>query len=380
MHHLKLLSLASAIVLTGSQSFAEERETGRFAIAGYGDVKYEESQANDTSSFSARFVPIFLFSLNDKTHIEAETEISVNESGETEVELEYADVHYFLTNNTTISAGKFLLPFGQFGPNIHPSWINRSVFSPGIYGGVGGHGGYQPMTGLLPVMSDIGVGLQHTITFGNNKKIFIDVYATNGIAEEEHADDEPLDDHGDEEPVVDEHALELPELGFEATSSDNNSNKAMGGRIAIALLPDIELGASYYTAKYDHDEELAFTAKGFDINWIGEYHILRGEYIQTDTDAFEEHEDGDLERISFDRNGWYLQSTFMLGKLFNTLHGTDLVVEYAETNKILEAERWAYGINYWLDDRSVLKATYEDTQVHDGEDDVRFAVQYSYGF
>ncbi len=390
MHHLKLLSLASAIALMGSQTLAEESKSGRFAIAGYGDVKYEDSQANDTSSFSARFVPIFLFSLNDKTHIEAETEISVNEAGETEVELEYADVHYFLTDNTTISAGKFLLPFGQYGPNLHPSWINRSAFSPGIYGGVGGHGGYQPMTGLLPVMTDIGVGLQHTITFGNNKKIFIDVYATNGIAEEEHDEDELLDDHGDEEPVVDDHGdeepvvddhgLELPELAFEATSSDNNSNKAMGGRIAIAFLPEIELGASYYTAKYDHEEELEFTATGFDINWIGEYHILRGEYIQTDTDAFEEHEDGDLERINFDRNGWYLQSTFMLGKYFTSLHGFDLVVEYAETNKILEADRWAYGINYWLDDRSVLKATYEDTRVHDGEDDVRFAIQYSYGF
>lgn len=388
MQKVKLLSLATAIALIGNQALADESEIGRFAIAGYGDVKYENSDTNDTSSFSARFVPIFLFSLNDKTHIEAETEISINEDGETEVELEYANAHYFLTDNTTLSAGKFLLPFGQYGPNLHPSWINRSAFSPGIYGGLGGHGGYQPMTGLLPVMSDIGVGLQHTIVFSNDTKVFIDVYATNGVAEEEHAE-EPLDDHGDEEPVVDDHddepvvddhALEIPELGFEATSADNNSDKAMGGRIAIAFLPELEIGASYYTAKYDHDEELAFTAKGFDINWIGEYHILRGEYIQTDTDSFEEHEDGDLERINFDRNGWYLQSTFMLGKLFNTLHGTDLVVEYAETNKLFEAERWAYGINYWLDDRSVLKATYEDTKVHDGDDDVRFAVQYSYGF
>ena len=75
-------------------------------------MKYEESDLLDSSAFSARFVPIFLFSLNDKMHVEAETEISLNEAGETEVELEYADIHYFLTDTTTVTAGKFLLPFG----------------------------------------------------------------------------------------------------------------------------------------------------------------------------------------------------------------------------------------------------------------------------
>ena len=98
------------------------------------------------------------------------------------------------------------------------------------------------------------------------------------------------------------------------------------------------------------------------------------------TDAFEEDEHEENKVITFDRNGWYLQATFMAGKMFNVLQGTDFVVEYAETNKINEAERWAYGINYWLDSRAVIKATYEDTTVNDGEDDKRFAIQYSYGF
>ena len=387
MRKLTSISLAVAVALAGGHVIASENsDQGRFTIAGYGDIKYEDSKAQNTSAFSARFVPIFLFNLNEKTHIEAETEISVNESGETEVELEYANAHYFLTNNTTITAGKFLLPFGQFGPNLHPSWINRSAFSPGIYGGLGGHGGYQPMTGLLPVMTDIGIGVQHVISLGNNQKIFIDYYATNGLAEEEGHSEEPVDDHGDEEPVVDdhgeeeEHGLELPELAFEATSADNNSNKAIGGRIAYAFLPDIEIGMSYYNAKYDHDEQLEFTATGIDLNWIGEYHMLRGEYIETDTDALEEHEDGDIEFLKYSRSGWYLQSTFMLGKLLDALHGTDLVIEYSETNKLLPEQRWVYGINYWLDDRSVIKATYEDTNIFDNTEDTRFAIQYSYGF
>ncbi|AIY66413.1 porin [Pseudoalteromonas piratica] len=382
---LKLLPIAIATAVVSGQLLAnEQQENSRFAIAGYGDVKYEDSKVMDSSAFSARFIPIFLFSLSDKIHIEAETEISIDEQGETEVELEYADIHYFLSDTTTFTAGKFLLPFGQYGPYQHPSWINRSVFSPGIYGGIGGHGGYQPMQGLLPVMSDIGVGIQHIIPLGKNQKILFDLYMTNGLAAEAPHDDE--EEGHDEESIlegneeVDEHTLELPELAFEARSGDNNSDKALGGRIAYAFLPGVEVGASYYTAKYDDDQQLGFTATGFDINWIGNHYIVRGEYIRTEADAFEEDEHEENKVITFDRNGWYLQATFMAGKMFSVLQGTDFVVEYAETNKINEAERWAYGINYWLDSRAVIKATYEDTTVHDGEDDKRFAIQYSYGF
>ena len=68
-----------------------------------------------------------------------------------------------------------------------------------------------------------------------------------------------------------------------------------------------------------------------------------------------------------------------LGMLFN-LGSTELVLEYAETNKIEEAERWMVGVNYWLDPRSVIKVGYEDTDVVEGPDDTRFAVQFSYGF
>lgn len=372
MNMLKFLPFAIGAFFASGQLLANElQNNGRFALAGYGDIKYEDSKLKDTSAFSARFVPIFLFSLSDRMHVEAETEISIDDNGETKFDLEYADIHYFVSDTTTVTAGKFLLPFGQFGPNQHPSWINRSVFTPGIYGGIGDHGGYQPMPGLLPVMSDIGIGAQHIIPLGNHQKIFFDVYVTNGVAPEAAHD---------EETALEDVSVEIPEIAFEATSSDNNSNKAIGGRIAYAILPTIEIGASYYTAKYDNDEKLDFSATGFDLNWIGSHYIVRSEYISTQTDAFDDDQNEQHRVITFDRNGWYVQTTFLAGKIFEALQGTDIVIEYAETNKINKAERWAYGINYWLDSRAVIKATYEDTTVHDGEDDKRFAIQYSYGF
>jgi len=372
--------LAFASSTTAFQVYATPQDdTGRFVFAGYGDVKYEKSDLQDSSAFSARFVPIFLFSLNDKMHVEAETEISLNEAGETEIELEYADIHYFLTDTTTITAGKFLLPFGQFSANWHPSWINRTPWTPGIYGS---HGSSQAMTPLLPILSDVGIAVQQTFYFSSKQKIFLDLYVTNGASAEAHAEEEVVDEHDEEaEEGEDEHAAAFPEVEFEATSGDNNKNKAFGGRIAYAFLPAIEIGASYYTAKYDEDERLDITAQGFDINLIGSHYLIRGEYISTETDGLEEEDEHEAADIAvFKRNGWFLQSVFQAGQIWPQLGGTELVVEYAKTNKFAEAKRWVAGVNYWLDARSVIKFSYEDTDVKVGDDDQRLAVQYSYGF
>lgn len=378
---IKLLSCLSACLISatsGAQPY-DEGEQGRFVIAGYGDVKYEESDLQDSSAFSARFVPIFLFSLNDKMHIEAETEISLNEAGETEVELEYADIHYFLTDTTTVTAGKFLLPFGQFSANLHPSWINRTPWTPGIYGS---HGSAQAMTPLLPILSDVGIAVQQTFYFSSQQKIFLDLYVTNGARAEAHVDgDEIVEDHAENEEVVDEHAEAFPEVEFAATSGDNNKNKAFGGRIAYAFLPAIEVGASYYTAKYDEEERLNITAQGMDINVIGSHYLIRGEYISTETDGLEEADEHGEETINaFKRNGWYLQGVLQAGQIWPQLGGTELVVEYSKTNKFSQAKRWVAGLNYWLDPRSVIKFSYEDTDIEEGDDDQRLAVQYSYGF
>ncbi len=371
MKSIAAVAFAASTLSLSLAAKAAESDRARFALGGYGDVKYETSELKNSSAYSARFVPIFLFSLNEKMHVEAETEISINADGETEIELEYADLHYFLTDTTTLTAGKFLLPFGQFGPNIHPSWINRSPWTPGIYGS---HGSSQAMEALLPILSDVGVAVQQTFVLGGHQKIFIDLYSTNGpgLEAEEHQEEEPAAEEGGH--------VELPELAFEATSGDNNKDKAFGGRVAYAMLPSIELGASYYSARYDDDETLDFTAQGVDLNLIGSHYLLRGEYIETQTDGFEE--EGETEIHTFKRDGWYLQGTLQAGKMFPSLAGTEFVLEYAETNKLAEASRWMVGINYWLDARSVIKVAYDDTDLAEGEDedDQRLTVQLSYGF
>ena len=177
-------------------------EQGRVAFAGYGDVTYVDPEGGN-SAFQTKLVPIVLVQLNDQIHIEAEVELSIDDEGETETELEYADLHYFVTDSSTITAGKFLLPFGQFGPNLHPSWINKLPSVPVVYGGHDGNGIASP---LLPVLSDIGVAFQKTFVFDNGSRLFFDAFVVNG-PEGGHEEGEE-DDHGEEE-VEEEHEEEI---------------------------------------------------------------------------------------------------------------------------------------------------------------------------
>ncbi|MFT7524944.1 MAG: hypothetical protein ACI9LY_000076 [Arenicella sp.] len=209
----------------------------------------------------------------------------------------------------------------------------------------------------------------------NNLGVRTGLDSTNGPGVE-------ADEHGEEpseEPIEEDGHADLPELAFEASSGDNNKNKAFGGRVAYAMLPSIEIGTSYYSATYDDDETLDFTAQGIDINLIGSHYLVRGEYIDTQTDGLEV-EEGETEIHTFKRDGWYLQSTLQTGKIWSSLAGTELVLEYAQTNQLAEASRWMVGVNYWLDARSVVKIAYDDTDVEEGEDDQRFTLQLSYGF
>ena len=160
MKQVPLYSAVAAVVLLSRMTTANAQEDssldiGRLALAGYGDVTYisqpnmKDEEGNDIqNNVVARFVPIFLFQLSEKIHIEAELEFSTNSEGETETELEYANMHYFFNDNTIITAGKFLLPFGQFGANLHPSWINKAASNPGLYGGHGGNGSLGGITSI----------------------------------------------------------------------------------------------------------------------------------------------------------------------------------------------------------------------------------------
>jgi hypothetical protein len=265
--------------------------------------------------------------------------------------LEYVNISYLLTKNITFRAGKILLPFGIFVPNLHPAWINK--FPTGPLGA--GHDGILPR-------SDIGFEFRGGAYIGNMKFNY-SAYIVNG----------PRLNNGEDEP---EEAGML-HYGF---VPDNNKGKSTGGRLGIFPFNDssLELGASGMYGKVgDKDSEhkdVAALNYAFDLSYVKSLPFMssvvdvKAQYsgVNVDDANYPDHENpGDL--VTFDNTSttWFAQVSLRPALVENKiLRNLELVGRYSEL-KTPEGSEWEtnstafdFGINYWLDWRSLFKVSY----------------------
>jgi hypothetical protein len=365
---MKKLILLMSIVVFGSQGYSQtynnfEPSKTQFMIRGYGHtgLNYQSTEDEEESSYvGSAFAPIFLFKHSEKLMFEAELEF-VLENNELEVGLEYADVMYILNKNITIRAGKFLLPFGTFMERLHPAWINRLSTRPLGFG----HDGIAPASG-------IGVELRGAFDLGG-PKLNYSVYSTNG----------PRLKDGSDEP---EEAGMLLFKNYE----DNNTSKAFGGRLGLLPFADssTEIGFSAYsggsTGEKDSEyEDIGAFLYALDFSFVKQLPAVKGfidikaQYNSSnvDTATYIEIEDGVAEEYSFDNqsNSFYGQLSYrptMANSDF--LKKIELVGRYSNFNAPEGAEweeksnQYAFGINYWLTWRSVVKMSYQTTEKEGG--------------
>ena len=90
--------------------------THEFLVAGYGTAGWR-AVGEGVNSFFGSVSPLLLFQFGERLLFEAELEFEI-EDGVTRTGLEYAQVDYFLNDNLTLIAGKFLVPFGVFGERL----------------------------------------------------------------------------------------------------------------------------------------------------------------------------------------------------------------------------------------------------------------------
>jgi len=353
----------------------------QFMIRGYGHTglnTLSSDEETESSYVGSAFAPIFLFKHSDKLIFEAELEFGL-EGNELEVGLEYANVMYVLNKNMTVRAGKFLLPFGTFMERLHPSWINRLPTVPLGYG----HDGIAPSSG-------IGVELRGAFDLGG-PKLNYSVYSTNG----------PRLKDGSEEP---EEAGMLLFQNFE----DNNNSKAFGGRIGLLPFADssTEIGFSTYSTSKAGTRDSEYENVGAflyaidfafikQIPAIGGFIDIKGQYNNSNIDdaTYIEIEDDVEEEYTFDNksNSFYTQLSYrptMAESDF--LKKLELVGRYSNYNAPDGAEweeqsdQYAFGLNYWLTWRSVIKMTYQTTESaggHDGGGTVNgFYIHWAIGF
>lgn len=328
--------------------------TNHTVITGYGTVGYNyRTQGENLNEFSTLLAPVFLFQFQDKVLFEAELEFELTE-GVTETGLEYAQLDYIANDNLVLVGGKFLLPFGVFGERYHPSWINKFPTSPPLFGHHVAEFGVEP---LIPILSDVGVMARATVR-PVGARISLNAYATQG----------PGFEDGEEE---------IPEIEFAASSSDNNTNKMVGGRLDIAFLPLVEFNISYLNGDYDEFNVLDFTAWDVSAQFVYRQFQFLTEYVQTRQE---------IETFTgfptFKRDGFYAQASYRQGEWEPVFRWTQIFE--SELDGVPQEEgAWqaGFGLDYWLSPSIAVMGGYEVNR-EDGveRDNDRFVLHVAFGF
>lgn len=355
-----------------AQTYASPPSHG-FVVSGYGTAGWMSAQGRPNGFFTS-ISPILLFRMTDKMFAEAELEFEL-EDGATKTGLEYATVHYLANDYLTLSAGKFIVPFGVFAQRLHPTWINRFTSMPPIFGG---HGGVQGSDPLLPILADIGVMVSAVAPLGGvGRSVTFSGYLTNG-------------------PRVEGGGMEMehgarPDFGFGEASGDNNDNKMLGGRVGLVLAPNFELDASALVSRWGKgemssnlDKPLQFTG----YNLAAEYRPrgdleLRAEWIWLRTDI--EEIEGSTSMIeTVPQFGGYAQAAYRRGA-WEPVFRFSLVDQNQGADHVdTQLKQYGFGLDYWFSPSVALMAAYEANQdkFDDGSDlpNNRLLIHLGFGF
>lgn len=353
-------------------------------LAGYASVGLEfQTKADQNDFLSGQFNPVFHFQFRDIIFFEGELEIEVDEDGDTEFGLEYAQINVLAHNNAAIVIGKYLSPVGQFQERLHPSWINKFTSAPAGFG----HDGVQPI-------SDVGAQIRGGVAIGERSRFSYVFAVGNG-------------------PRMNGEGLAV----FEGFGNDDNNNKSIGGRISILPVPYLEIGGSYLEAdvtglegpaevghsdslavqnEVDHLEPTSAGAKvfGFDAAFTKGPWDVRFEFLKSVRDTINSFEEEEQEIVMLPRltqKAWYAQIAYRLSELSDSpfIHRLEPAFRYgkvtAEGNHHLEEhahKRFNLGLNYWIAPSAVAKFGVEWRKFFDEEtlDEFLVQLQVAYGF
>lgn len=346
----EIQKLKNEIELLKIESDSYRSGKSKFLLRGYAHSGLQITDEEFTF-VGGSFNPLFLYKQSDRLLFESEWEMELT-GGDVELGIEYANISYLLSSNLTLRAGKILVPFGIFVPNLHPAWINK--FPTGPLGA--GH------DGIIPT-SDIGLELRGGSYLGN-LKINYSIYAVNGSQ---------LND-GEEEP-------EEAGILHHAIFPDNNKGKTIGSRLGFFPFTDssLELGLSgmygKVGAKETDKEDVRALHYAVDVSYIRTLSSissvldLKGQYsaVNVDDANYPFHENPD-DLVTFDNSSstWFAQLSLRPALLENKFaRNLEFAGRYS-TLKTPEGSEWEtdqskvdLGINYWIDWRTVFKFSYQ---------------------
>lgn len=341
--------------------------TTKFLLTGWA-IGMFEARNGSVSNFSASFNPIFLWELDPKILFESRLEIEPSGGG-TNVTLENAQITYLLNDYITLGAGEFFAPSNVFLERFEPLWINKLPDRPlAVY------------DGLLPERV-LGVEVRGGFPIGSTRANYA-FYLSNG------PNLRAFDPNG---------AGKLEFNDF----SDNNDDKAVGGRVGFLPVPGVEVGYGFETARpgtqgtaFAHVRSLL---QSVDLNVTRDSDLLRGridfhtQYVWSKVDDAVYDPDGSLGfgPLSFTnkRDGGYAQIAYRPTKAeADFLKKLELIFRWDHLQQAaggpgaFDEERWTLGIDYWVTSSMVLKGAYEWDKTHGEPNRNAFQLQVATGF
>jgi hypothetical protein len=136
--------------------------------------------------------------------------------------------------------------------------------------------------------------------------------------------------------------------------SDNNKDKGKGGRLGLEFGRGIQVGASYYTGKYDDLNERRLTLEGADLSWVTDQWEVKAEATRGILENPEPFAEGKTEGYSV----WTVMKFATLQPVgsFQRVKSDDL---FHGEGTAFEKTRWTAGFRYVLHTNIYLKAEYQ---------------------
>ncbi len=357
-------------------SYAPKSGTTKMLLTGSTSTKFIAPQ-HGNSTFAAEFDPLFIWKMSDRLSFESEIVFGLD-SGGTTVELEYANMIYFVNDYLTVQAGKLKSPFGLYNPRFDPLWINKFADAPSIYD--------DGADGLIP-HQELGIMFSGAIEAWCDSKFRYSAFVSNGMS-----------------------LSQTDPAGFGllvGNDSDNNSGKGVGGRVGYVVIPGLEFGFSgAYSANtkdaHTHGKSVPGELYGVDLSFVREIKSICGtidcklEWVASRLGGanYTLNTTPDPTTVAFNhnnRNGGYAQAMYR-PTLINQqwIKNLEFGFRYDRVNnphitpgtprdalfQRLSHDRVTLGLNYWLEPSTVLKFDYE----HDSHNGRTIWMQWALGF
>lgn len=383
--HQLIDSLNSANDNLKSEIDAQKKGDRKFLATGSANFYFKidpDPAYWEDNSMGGGWLPLFLWQPHKKLMVESHLHIEFGGHAEEtgghahgaaaesaisfpEISISYAALNWMLFKNSTLVSGYFLSPFGIFNERLHPEWINKFYDTPF---------GMGHENSLFP-QSELGVQLRGTVPLKKVRNNY-SIYICNG-------------------PQLDT-TIETGGKLLYSSVSDNNSGKAIGGRIGVLPIykSNFELGFSAQYGRVGPDKTLyrnvnAILAAGDlsynknctklkgSINFKAQYNFAsvgratyQGIFEHKVTPSFF-HGNEDTLNYSFDNtfSSYFIMLSYrpenIQNKFFSKL---EYCLRYDEYNLPEQAvwfdsdKRISLGINYWINTNSSIKFSYQQSE------------------